>query len=169
MLGRPSIEHTVITASIFRDDLADSAPRHWPRDQRVKDAARRCARDLAGDFKGPHRSRRHRARRGPRRIRAQPRDRAAPVAQVPPGELPRSYKISSRARRRAVRRPADVGIGETAKKSGSPPRRVAKLGVDIVTLGQYSASKQTPPSSATLHHTESSSSRHYARGLASRM
>ena len=71
---------------------------------------------LAGDFKGDTARRRHRARRRPRRLRAQPRDRAAPVAPgARAGELPASATRSSstRKQRGAVTKTGlMLGLGE---------------------------------------------------------
>jgi len=114
---------------------------------------------LAVDFKG-HTDLVDIVLDAPRVFAHKPRDPCRASRQVRvKASYPRSYKISARARRGAARRPLDCSAcGVTARSRGSPPH-VAKLGVDIVTLGQYlSPSKQALCDIARYVHQPRSSS-----------
>src|ERR671918_443583 len=70
---------------------------------------------------------------------------------------PRSYKILEHARKRGAvtKTGLMLGLGETRAEVEEVLRDVAKLGVDIVTLGQYlSPSKQHLPIERYVHPTE---------------
>ena len=147
MLGRLSLEHTVITC-VDRDDLADFGAAHWAETiRRVKAACPRMTLEvLAGDFKGntdlvdivldadpdvfAH------------NLETVPRLSRAVRVQA---SYPRSYKILEHARKRdaVTKTGLMLGLGETRAEVEEVLRDVARLGVDIVTLGQYLApSKQ---------------------------
>jgi lipoic acid synthetase len=147
MLGRLSLEHTVITC-VDRDDLADFGAHHWAETiSRVKAACPGMTLEvLAGDFKGntdlvdivldadpdvfAH------------NLETVPRLSRAVRVQA---SYPRSYKILEHARKRdaVTKTGLMLGLGETREEVEQVLRELAGLGVDIVTLGQYLApSKQ---------------------------
>jgi lipoic acid synthetase len=143
MLGRLSLEHTVITC-VDRDDLADFGAAHWAQTiQEVKAACPTMTLEvLAGDFKGntdlvdivldadpdvfAH------------NLETVPRLSRAVRVQA---SYPRSYKILEHARKRdaVTKTGLMLGLGETRDEVEQVLRDVARLGVDIVTLGQYLA------------------------------
>src|SRR5215475_10861648 len=141
------LEHTVITC-VDRDDLADFGAAHWAETiERVKAACPGMTLEvLAGDFKGntdlvdivldadpdvfAH------------NLETVPRLSRAVRVQA---SYPRSYKILEHARKRdaVTKTGLMLGLGETRDEVEEVLRDVARLGVDIVTLGQYLApSKQ---------------------------
>ena len=150
MLGRLSLEHTVITC-VDRDDLADFGAAHWAETLRAVKAAcpAMTVEILAGDFKGK-----------PELVdivlEADPDVFAHNLETVPrlsrqvrvQASYPRSYKILEHARKRGAvtKTGLMLGLGETIEEVHEVMRELAGLGVDIVTLGQYLApSKQHLP------------------------
>ena len=147
MLGRLSLEHTVITC-VDRDDLADFGAAHWAETiQRVKAACPAMTLEiLAGDFKG-------KTELVDIVLDADPDVFAHNLETVPrlsravrvQASYPRSYKILEHARKRdaVTKTGLMLGLGETRDEVEQVLRELAGLGVDIVTLGQYLApSKQ---------------------------
>jgi lipoic acid synthetase len=147
MLGRLSLEHTVITC-VDRDDLADFGAAHWAETiRRVKAACPAMTLEvLAGDFKG-------KTELVDVVLDADPDVFAHNLETVPrlsravrvQASYPRSYRILEHARRReaVTKTGLMLGLGETRDEVEQVLRELAGLGVDIVTLGQYLApSKQ---------------------------
>jgi lipoic acid synthetase len=159
MLGRLGLEHTVITC-VDRDDLPDFGAAHWAETiRRVKAACPEMTLEvLAGDFKGK-----------PELVdvvlAANPDVFAHNLETVPrlsrqvrvQASYPRSYAILEHARKRGaiVKTGLMLGLGETIAEVEDVLRDVARLGVDIVTLGQYlSPSKQHLPIERYVHPDE---------------
>ncbi len=170
MLSRLSLEHTVITC-VDRDDLADFGAAHWAETiRRVKDACPSMTLEiLAGDFKGN-------TDLVDIVLDADPDVFAHNLETVPrlsrqvrvQASYPRSYKILEHARRRdaVTKTGLMLGLGETREEVEEVLRDVAKLGVDIVTLGQYLApSKQHLAIERYVHPTEFAELETYARSL----
>jgi len=159
MLGRLSLEHTVITC-VDRDDLADFGAAHWAETiRRVKDACPEMTLEvLAGDFKG-------KTELVDVVLAADPDVFAHNLETVPrlsrqvrvQASYPRSYKILEHARKRdaVTKTGLMLGLGETIEEVREVIRELASLGVDILTLGQYlSPSKQHLPIERYVHPTE---------------
>jgi len=170
MLGRLSLEHTVITC-VDRDDLADFGAAHWAETiRRVKAACPAMTLEiLAGDFKGN-------TDLVDIVLDADPDVFAHNLETVPrlsrqvrvQASYPRSYKILEHARKRdaITKTGLMLGLGETREEIEEVLRDVAALGVDIVTLGQYlSPSKQHLAIERYVHPTEFAELETYARGL----
>jgi lipoic acid synthetase len=147
MLGQLDLEHTVITC-VDRDDLKDFGAAHWAETiRRVKAACPEMTLEiLAGDFKG-------RTELVDIVLEADPDVFAHNLETVPrlsrqvrvQASYPRSYAILEHARKRGAitKTGLMLGLGETREEVEEVLRDVARLGVDIVTLGQYlSPSKQ---------------------------
>src|SRR6187549_3610941 len=147
MLSRLSLEHTVITC-VDRDDLPDFGARHWAQTiTAVKQACPEMTLEiLAGDFKG-------KTENVDIVLEAEPDVFSHNLETVPrlsrqvrvQASYPRSYAILEHARRRdaVTKTGLMLGLGETRAEIEEVLRDVARLGVDIVTLGQYLApSKQ---------------------------
>jgi lipoic acid synthetase len=141
------LEHTVITC-VDRDDLADFGAAHWAETiRRVKAACPAMTLEvLAGDFKG-------KTELVDVVLDADPDVFAHNLETVPrlsravrvQASYPRSYRILEHARKRdaVTKTGLMLGLGETRDEVEQVLRDVARLGVDIVTLGQYlSPSKQ---------------------------
>jgi len=170
MLGRLQLEHTVITC-VDRDDLADFGAAHWAETiRRVKQACPAMTLEiLAGDFKGN-------TDLVDLVLDADPDVFAHNLETVPrlsrqvrvQASYPRSYKILEHARRRdaVTKTGLMLGLGETREELEEVLRDVARLGVDIVTLGQYLApSKQHLAIERYVHPTEFAELEAYARSL----
>jgi lipoic acid synthetase len=170
MLGRLSLEHTVITC-VDRDDLADFGAAHWAETiQRVKAACPAMTLEvLAGDFKG-------KTELVDIVLAAEPDVFAHNLETVPrlsrqvrvQASYPRSYAILEHARARGaiVKTGLMLGLGESIGEVEEVLRDVARLGVDIVTLGQYlSPSKQHLPIERYAHPDEFAALKAYALGL----
>jgi lipoic acid synthetase len=170
MLGRLALEHTVITC-VDRDDLADFGAAHWAETiRRVKAACPGMTLEiLAGDFKG-------KTELVDIVLEADPDVFAHNLETVPrlsrqvrvQASYPRSYKILEHARKRGAitKTGMMLGLGETREEIEEVLRDVAKLGVDIVTLGQYlSPSKQHLAIERYVHPTEFAELETYARDL----
>jgi len=168
MLGRLALEHTVITC-VDRDDLADFGAAHWAETiRRVKAACPAMTLEvLAGDFKG---------KTGLVDIvlDADPDVFAHNLETVPrlsravrvQASYPRSYQILEHARKRdaVTKTGLMLGLGETRQEVEEVLRDVARLGVDIVTLGQYLApSKQHLPIERYVPPAEFAELEQYAR------
>jgi lipoyl synthase len=170
MLGRLQLEHTVITC-VDRDDLADFGAAHWAETiRRVKAACPAMTLEvLAGDFKGKtelvdvvldvdpdvfaH------------NLETVPRLSRAVRVQA---SYPRSYQILEHARKRdaVTKTGLMLGLGETRDEVEEVLRDVARLGVDIVTLGQYLApSKQHLAIERYVPPAEFAELEQYARSL----
>jgi lipoyl synthase len=147
MLGQLDLEHTVITC-VDRDDLKDFGAAHWAETiRRVKAACPDMTLEiLAGDFKG-------KTELVDIVLEADPDVFAHNLETVPrlsrqvrvQASYPRSYAILEHARKRGAitKTGLMLGLGETREEVEEVLRDVARLGVDIVTLGQYlSPSKQ---------------------------
>lgn len=168
MLGRLSLEHTVITC-VDRDDLADFGAAHWAETiRRVKDACPAMTLEvLVGDFKG-------KTEHADVVIDADPDVFAHNLETVPrlsrqvrvQASYPRSYKILEHARKRGAitKTGLMLGLGETLDEVREVLRELAGLGVDILTLGQYlSPSKQHLPIDRYVHPTEFAELEQFAR------
>jgi len=168
MLGRLGLEHTVITC-VDRDDLADFGAGHWAETiRRVKDACPAMTLEvLAGDFKG-------KTELVDIVLDADPDVFAHNLETVPrlsravrvQASYPRSYQILEHARKRdaVTKTGLMLGLGETRDEVEEVLRDIARLGVDIVTLGQYLApSKQHLPIERYVHPSEFAELEHYAR------
>ena len=168
MLGRLSLEHTVITC-VDRDDLADFGAHHWAETiRRVKQACPKMTLEvLAGDFKG-------KTELVDIVLDADPDVFAHNLETVPrlsravrvQASYPRSYQILAHARRRdaVTKTGLMLGLGETRAEVEEVLRDVARLGVDIVTLGQYLApSKQHLPIERYVPPAEFAELEQYAR------
>ncbi len=170
MLGRLQLEHTVITC-VDRDDLADFGAAHWAETIRAVKAS--CPgmtlEILAGDFKGN-------TDLVDIVLDADPDVFAHNLETVPrlsrqvrvQASYPRSYKILEHARQRGAitKTGLMLGLGETRDEVEGVLRDVAKLGVDIVTLGQYLApSKQHLAIERYVHPTEFAELEDFARDL----
>lgn len=159
MLGQLGLEHTVITC-VDRDDLPDFGGAHWAE---VIRAVRAACPDmtlevLVGDFKGN-------TAHADLVLDAAPDVFAHNLETVPrlsrevrvQASYPRSYKILEHARARGaiVKTGLMLGLGETRAEVEEVLADVARLGVDIVTLGQYlSPSKQHLPIARYLEPAE---------------
>jgi lipoic acid synthetase len=170
MLSRLALEHTVITC-VDRDDLADFGAHHWAETiRRVKAACPSMTLEvLAGDFKG-------KTELVDIVLDADPDVFAHNLETVPrlsrtvrvQASYPRSYQILEHARKRdaVTKTGLMLGLGETRDEVEEVLRDVARLGVDIVTLGQYLApSKQHLAIERYVHPSEFAELEQYARDL----
>jgi lipoic acid synthetase len=141
MLGQLGLEHTVITC-VDRDDLPDFGAAHWAETiRRVKEACPAMTIEvLAGDFKGKTEHVDIVLDAGPdvfsHNLETVPRLSRQVRVQA---SYPRSYAILEHARKRGAvtKTGLMLGLGETREEIEEVLRDVARLGVDIVTLGQY--------------------------------
>lgn len=159
MLAELGLEHTVITC-VDRDDLKDFGAAHWAETiTRVKAACPDMTLEiLAGDFKGKPELVDVVLAAGPdvfaHNLETVPRLSRQVRVQA---SYPRSYAILEHARSRGaiVKTGLMLGLGETRDEIEEVLRDVARLGVDIVTLGQYlSPSRQHLPIERYVHPTE---------------
>lgn len=170
MLGQLGLEHTVITC-VDRDDLPDFGGAHWAETIRaVKEACPGMTLEvLVGDFKGN-------TDHADLVLAAEPDVFAHNLETVPrlsrevrvQASYPRSYRILEHARRRGaiVKTGLMLGLGETRAEVEEVLADVARLGVDIVTLGQYlSPSKQHLPVARYVPPAEFDELRAHALGL----
>lgn len=168
MLGRLSLEHTVITC-VDRDDLPDFGAAHWAETiRRVKEACPNMTLEiLAGDFKGN-------TDLVDIVLAADPDVFAHNLETVPrlsrqvrvQASYPRSYKILEHARKKdaVTKTGLMLGLGETREEVEAVLTELAGLGVDIVTLGQYlSPSKQHLAIERYVHPTEFAELEAFAR------
>ena len=170
MLGQLDLEHTVITC-VDRDDLPDFGASHWAETiRRVKEACPEMTLEvLAGDFKGKGELVDVVLEAGPdvfaHNLETVPRLSRQVRVQA---SYPRSYAILEHARRRGAitKTGLMLGLGETRAEVEEVLADVARLGVDIVTLGQYlSPSKQHLPVERYVHPTEFAELREVALAL----
>ena len=169
MLGRLALEHTVITC-VDRDDLPDFGAAHWAETiRRVKAACPAMTLEvLAGDFKG-------RTEHVDVVLDANPDVFAHNLETVPrlsrqvrvQASYPRSYAVLEHARRRGAitKTGLMLGLGETIAEVEEVLRDLARLGVEIVTLGQYLApSRDHLPIARYAHPDEFAALKDYALG-----
>src|SRR5690349_20398423 len=170
MLSRLDLEHTVITC-VDRDDLKVGGAAHWAETIRAVKAVwpSMTLEILAGYFKGE-------TEHVDTVLSAEPDVFAHSLETVPrlsrqvrvQASYPRSYKILEHARSRGAitKTGLMLGLGETIAEVEEVLRDVARLGVDIVTLGQYlSPSKQHLPIERYAHPDEFAALKDYALGL----
>jgi lipoyl synthase len=170
MLAELDLDHTVITC-VDRDDLRDFGAAHWAETiRRVKAACPAMTLEvLAGDFKGDGALVDVVLDAGPdvfaHNLETVPRLSRQVRVQA---SYPRSYAILEHARRRGAitKTGLMLGLGETRDEVEDVLRDVARLGVDIVTLGQYLApSRQHLAIDRYLPPTEFAELREVALGL----
>ena len=167
MLSQLDLDHTVITC-VDRDDLADFGGAHWAETiRRVKAACPTMSLEvLVGDFKGVMAN-------ADLVIDAAPDVFAHNLETVPrlsrqvrvQASYPRSYDVLAHAHRRGAitKTGLMLGLGETIAEVEEVLRDVAKLGVEIVTLGQYLApSKGHLPLDRYVHPDEFAALKAYA-------
>jgi lipoic acid synthetase len=143
MLAQLELEHTVITC-VDRDDLPDFGGAHWAETiRRVKAACPTMTLEvLAGDFKGKPELADLVLDAGPdvfaHNLETVPRLSRQVRVQA---SYARSYAILEHARRRGAvtKTGLMLGLGESRDEVEEVLGDVARLGVDIVTLGQYLA------------------------------
>jgi lipoyl synthase len=141
MLGRLDLEHTVITC-VDRDDLPDGGAAHWAETiRRVKASCPSMTLEvLTGDFKGNTDD-------VDVVLEAAPDVFAHNLETVPrlsrqvrvQASYPRSYAILEHAHRRGAitKTGLMLGLGETEAEVVEVLEDTRRLGVDIITLGQY--------------------------------
>ncbi len=141
MLAELELEHTVLTC-VDRDDLADGGAAHWAETVRqVKTACPSMTLEvLTGDFKGNTTD-------VDTVLASQPDVFAHNLETVPrlsrqvrvQASYDRSYQILAHAHNRGAITKSGLmlGLGETLDEVREVLRDVHKLGVDVVTLGQY--------------------------------
>ncbi len=170
MLGQLGLDHTVITC-VDRDDLADFGAAHWAETiRRVKQACPGMTLEvLAGDFKGKTELVDIVLAAGPdvfsHNLETVPRLSRQVRVQA---SYPRSYAILEHAHRQGATTKTGLmlGLGETREEIEEVLRDVARLGVDIVTLGQYlSPSKRHLAIERYVHPDEFDELRQVALGL----
>ena len=170
MLSKLALEHTVITC-VDRDDLPDFGGAHWAEVIHAVRAAcpTMTVEVLVGDFKGN-------TAHADRVLDAEPDVFAHNLETVPrlsrevrvQASYPRSYQILEHARRRGaiVKTGLMLGLGETRAEVEEVLADVARLGVDIFTLGQYlSPSKRHLPIARYVPPVEFDELRQIALGL----
>jgi lipoic acid synthetase len=168
LLGRLSLEHTVITC-VDRDDLPDFGAAHWAETIRaVRETCPQMTLEiLAGDFKGN-------TANVDIVLDADPDVFAHNLETVPrlsrqvrvQASYPRSYKVLEHARKRGAvtKTGLMLGLGESLDEVREVIRELAGLGVDIVTLGQYLApSREHLPIERYVHPTEFTELEAFAR------
>lgn len=141
MLAELGLEHTVITC-VDRDDLKDGGAAHWAETiRRVKEACPWMSLEiLAGDFKGE-------TEHVDTVLEAAPDVFAHNLETVPrlsrqvrvQASYPRSYRVLEHAHGRGAitKTGLMLGLGETEEEVVEVLEDTRKLGVDIITLGQY--------------------------------
>ncbi|MCP4449190.1 MAG: lipoyl synthase [Myxococcales bacterium] len=141
MLGELDLEHTVITC-VDRDDLSDGGAAHWAETiTHVKAASPNMTLEvLTGDFKGNTDD-------VDTVLTANPDVFSHNLETVPrlsrqvrvQASYPRSYKILEHARNRdaVTKTGLMLGLGEEIGEVREVIRELAKMRVDILTLGQY--------------------------------
>jgi lipoyl synthase len=143
MLGELGLSHTVITC-VDRDDLPDGGAAHWA--ETIRQVKTRCPdmtlEVLTGDFKGNTDD-------VDTVLAAAPDVFAHNLETVPrlsrevrvQASYPRSYRVLEHAKRRGAitKTGLMLGLGETMDEVREVMRDSRKIGVDILTLGQYLA------------------------------
>jgi lipoic acid synthetase len=146
-LAKLGLTHTVIT-SVDRDDLPDGGAAHWASTIRaVKDACPDMTLEvLTGDFKGQMHDLELVLDAKPdvfaHNLETVPRLSRAVRVQA---SYERSYAVLAHAHERGAvtKTGLMLGLGETLDEVREVLRELARLGVDIVTLGQYLAPSRT--------------------------
>jgi lipoic acid synthetase len=141
MLGELGLVHTVITC-VDRDDLADGGAAHWAETiRRVKERCPDMTLEvLTGDFKGDTGDVDVVLAAGPdvfaHNLETVPRLSRQVRVQA---SYPRSYKILEHAKARGhiTKTGLMLGLGETLDEVREVMQDARKIGVDILTLGQY--------------------------------
>jgi len=141
MLAGLGLDHTVITC-VDRDDLADGGAAHWAATIRaVKQACPDMTLEvLTGDFKGETGDVDTVLAAGPdvfaHNLETVPRLSRQVRVQA---SYPRSYRVLEHARGRGAvtKTGLMLGLGETEAELREVIDDVRRLGVDILTLGQY--------------------------------
>ena len=141
MLAALSLRHTVITC-VDRDDLPDGGAAHWAAT--LAAVRQRCAgltvEALVGDFKGDLAAVDVVVDAAPdvfaHNLETVPRLSRAVRVQA---SYPRSYAVLEHARRRGAvtKTGLMLGLGEEIAEVEEVLTELGRLGVDIVTLGQY--------------------------------
>jgi len=141
MLGALDLRHTVITC-VDRDDLRDGGAAHWA--ETIRQVKQRCPEMtlevLTGDFKGE-------TELVDVVLAAEPDVYAHNLETVPrlsrqvrvQASYPRSYRVLEHAKARGAitKTGLMLGLGETLDEVREVMRDVRRIGVDILTLGQY--------------------------------
>jgi lipoic acid synthetase len=140
-LSKLGLRHTVIT-SVDRDDLDDGGAAHWA--ETIREVRRACSEMtlevLTGDFQGN-------TQHVDLVLEAEPHIFSHNLETVPrlsrkvrvQARYDRSYAVLSHAKQRGalVKTGIMLGLGEELEEVHEVLRELARLGVDIVTLGQY--------------------------------
>ena len=141
MLAQLGLRHTVITC-VDRDDLADGGAAHWA--ETIRQVKARCPEMtlevLTGDFKGATDDVDTVLAAGPdvfaHNLETVPRLSRQVRVQA---SYPRSYKVLEHAKSRGhiTKTGLMLGLGESLDEVREVLRDVRRIGVDILTLGQY--------------------------------
>jgi lipoic acid synthetase len=140
-LGALELRHTVITC-VDRDDLPDGGAAHWAETiRRVKAACADMTLEvLTGDFKGDTTAVDTVLAAGPdvfaHNLETVPRLSREVRVQA---SYPRSYRILEHAKQRGAitKTGLMLGLGESLDEVREVMRDTRRIGVDILTLGQY--------------------------------
>ncbi len=146
-LAKLGLNHTVIT-SVDRDDLPDGGAAHWAATIRAVKAAspKMTLEVLVGDFKGALSDVDTVLAAAPdvfaHNLETVPRLSRAVRVQA---SYERSYRVLAHAHRRGAvtKTGLMLGLGETLAEVREVLAELARLGVDIVTLGQYLSPSRT--------------------------
>jgi lipoic acid synthetase len=141
MLSRLSLRHTVVTC-VDRDDLDDGGAGHWAETiRRIKASCPDMTLEvLTGDFKGRTEDVDVALAAGPdvfaHNLETVPRLSREVRVQA---SYPRSYRVLEHAKARGhiTKTGLMLGLGETLDEVREVLRDVRRIGVDILTLGQY--------------------------------
>ncbi len=141
MLSKLGLKHTVITC-VDRDDLPDGGAAHWA--ETIREVKARCPdmtlEVLTGDFKGATHDVDTVLAAGPdvfaHNLETVPRLSREVRVQA---SYPRSYRILEHAKARGAitKTGLMLGLGETTDEVRDVMRDTRRIGVDILTLGQY--------------------------------
>jgi lipoic acid synthetase len=141
ILSKLGLNHTVITC-VDRDDLADGGAAHWA--ETIREVKARCPEMtlevLTGDFKGKTADVDTVLAAGPdvfaHNLETVPRLSREVRVQA---SYPRSYTILEHAKQRGAitKTGLMLGLGETIDEVREVLRDTRRIGVDILTLGQY--------------------------------
>ena len=169
-LAALGLAHTVITC-VDRDDLGDGGAAHWAETiRRVKDRCPDMTLEvLVGDFKG-------KTDDVDTVLAARPDVFAHNLETVPrlsrevrvQASYPRSYRVLEHAKRRGAitKTGLMLGLGETLGEVQEVLGDVRRIGVDIVTLGQYlRPSKEHLPIARYLEPSEFDELKAFALGI----
>lgn len=141
MLSQLGLRHTVITC-VDRDDLPDGGAAHWA--ETIRQVKARCPdmtlEVLTGDFRGDTEAVDTVLAAGPdvfaHNLETVPRLSREVRVQA---SYPRSYRVLEHAKRRGAitKTGLMLGLGETLDEVREVMRDCRRIGVDILTLGQY--------------------------------